>query len=84
MDWEGRSNTMATTFTGRYPSGLLLWGYVKDIVYATPVPDIVTLKARIRDSLAAVTEEVLENTWREIKYRLGVLRTNNGAHVDVY
>jgi hypothetical protein len=31
-----------------------LWGYVKDRVYAIPVPDIATLRTRI----AAVLEEV--------------------------
>jgi hypothetical protein len=60
MDWEGRSNTKATTFTGLYPSGLFLFGYVKDKMYSTPVPDIGTLKAMTRDALAAVTEEMLE------------------------
>jgi hypothetical protein len=42
------------------------------------------LKARIRDTLAAVTEEMLEKTWREIEYRLDVLRATNGARVEVY
>jgi hypothetical protein len=59
-------------------------GYVKDKVYSTPVPDIDTLKARIRGALAAVTEEMLEKTWREIEYRTDVLRTTNGAYVEVY
>jgi hypothetical protein len=53
-------------------------------MYSTPVPDIDTLKARTRDSLAAVTEELLEKTWREIECRLGVPRATNGAHVEVY
>jgi hypothetical protein len=53
-------------------------------VYSTPVPDIDTLKTRIRDALATVTEEMLENTWREIEYTLDVLRATNGAHVEVY
>jgi hypothetical protein len=61
-----------------------LWRYVKDKVYSTPIPDTDTLKARIRDALAAVTEEMLEKTWREIEYRLDVLRATNGAHVEVY
>jgi len=26
----------------------------------------------------------LENTWREIDYRLDVLRATEGAHVEVY
>jgi len=31
-----------------------------------------------------ITEDMLENTWREIDYRLDVLRATNGAHVEVY
>jgi hypothetical protein len=27
---------------------------------------------------------MLENTWREIDYRLDVLRATKGAHVEVY
>jgi hypothetical protein len=56
------------------PLDIFLWVYVKDKVYSTPVPDIDTSKARLRDALAAVTEELLEKTWREIEYRLDVLR----------
>jgi hypothetical protein len=75
---------MATTFTGYYPSGLLSWVYVKDDVYSTPVPDTDTLNARIRDALAADTDEMLEKTWREIECRLEDIRATNGAHVEVY
>jgi len=59
-------------------------GYVKDKVFSTPVPDITNLKARITEAFATVTEDMLENTWREIYYRLDVLRTSKGAHVEVY
>jgi len=34
------------------------------------------LKARITDDFATITEDVLENTWRETDYRLDVLRAN--------
>jgi len=61
-----------------------LWGYVKDKVFSTPAPDITNLKARITDAFATVTEDMLENTWREIDYRLDVLRAAKGAHVEVY
>jgi len=61
-----------------------LWGYVKDKVFSTPVPDITNLKARIADAFATITEDMLENTWREIDYRLDVLRATKGAHVEVY
>ena len=55
-------------------------GYVKDKVFSTPVPDITNLKARITDAFATITEDMLENTWREIDYRLDVLRATKGAH----
>jgi len=66
------------------PHDLFLWGYVKDEVFSTPVPDITNLKAKITDDLATITEDMLENTWRETDYRLDVLRATKGAHVEVY
>ena len=66
------------------PLDFFLWGYVKDKVFSTPVPDITNLKARITDAFATITEDMLENTWREIDYRLDVLRATKGAHVEVY
>lgn len=61
-----------------------LWGYVKDKVYATSIEDLDTLKQRISEVIASVTPDMLANTWREIEYRLDVLRATNGAHVEVY
>ena len=67
------------------PLDLFLWGgVVKDKVFSTPVPDITNLKARITDAFATITEDMLENTWREIYYRLDVLPATKGAYVDVY
>ena len=66
------------------PLTSFLWGYVKDKVFSTPVPDITNLRARKTDAFAKVTEDMLENTWREIDYRLDVLRATKGAHVEVY
>ena len=53
-------------------------------MFSTPVPDITNLKARITDAFAIITEHMLENTWREIDYRLDVLRATKGTHVEVY
>ena len=53
-------------------------------MYSTPVPNVGTLKARITAALATVTTEILENTWREIEFRLDVLRATKGAHVEMY
>ena len=66
------------------PPDFLLWRYVKDKVFSTPVPDITNLKARITDAFATITEDMLENTWRETDYRLYVLRATKGAYVEVY
>jgi len=66
------------------PLNFFLWGYVKDKVFSTPVPDIANLKARITDAFATITEDTLVNTWREIDYRLDVLRATKAARVEVY
>jgi hypothetical protein len=42
------------------------------------------LKARITDAVATITENTLENTWREIDYRLDILHATKGAHIEVY
>ena len=44
------------------PLDFFLWGYVKDRVYATQVPDLETLKRRITEAIANVTTEMLQNT----------------------
>jgi len=84
VEWERWSETLATTIAGYHPLDFFLWGYVKDKVFSTPVPDNTNLKARITDAFATVTEDMLENTWREIDYRLDVLHATKGAHVEVY
>jgi hypothetical protein len=83
VDWERWSNTLATTIAGYHPLDFFLWGY-EDKVFSTPVPDITNVKARITDAFASITEDMLENTWRETDYRLDVLRATKGAHVEVY
>jgi len=65
VDWERRSDTLATMIVGYHPPPLFdffLWRYVQDKVFSTPVPDITNLKARITDAFATVTEDMLENT----------------------
>jgi len=75
---------MATTFTRHHSSGLLSMGYVKDIVYRTKVRDITRLKQRLSHDIATFNDNMLQGTWQEIEYRLGVLRATNSAHAEVY
>jgi hypothetical protein len=65
------------------PLDFFLWGYVKDVVYKTPVTSLDEMKLRIVAAIETVTPQKLENTWREIEYRLGILRAKKGAHVEV-
>jgi len=69
--------------SGYHPLDFFLLGYVQDKVFSTPVPDITNLKARITEPFATITEDMLENTWREIDYRLDVLRATKEAHAEV-
>jgi len=63
VDWERWSDTLATTIAGYHPPlDFSLWGYAKDKLFSTPVPDITNLKARITDALATISEDMLENT----------------------
>ena len=68
--WIGRDGP--TPWPSRSPDITPLeffsWGYVQGKVFSTPVPDITNLKARITDAFAKITEDILENTWREIDY----------------
>jgi len=84
VDWERLSDTLATTIAGYHPLDFFLWGYVKNKVFSTSVPDITNLKARITDAFATITENILENTWGEMYCRLDVLRATKGAHVEMY
>ena len=70
--WIGRDGPTPWPPRSPYitPLDFFLWGYVKDKVFSTPVPDITNLKARITDAFATVTEDMLENAWREIDCRL--------------
>jgi hypothetical protein len=46
----------------------------------TPSDD---LKLRIVAAIETVTLQMLENTWRELEYRLDILCAMMGAHVEV-
>jgi hypothetical protein len=65
------------------PLDFFLWGYVKDIVYTTPMTSLDELKLRIVAAIKRVTPQMLENTKREIEYRLNILCVMKGAHVEV-
>jgi hypothetical protein len=56
-----------------------LWGHVK---YKTLVTSL-ELTLRIAATIERVTLQMLENTWKEIEYRLDTFRVTKGAHIEV-
>jgi hypothetical protein len=75
--WPPRSPDITTL-------DFFLWGYVKDRLYATPIRDVAELHRKITDVIRSITSDMLNNTWAEIEYRLDILISTNGAHVEVY
>jgi hypothetical protein len=65
------------------PLDFFVWGYVKDTVHKTPVTSLDELKLRIVVAIETVTPQMVEKTWREIEYRLDILRAMKGAHIEV-
>jgi hypothetical protein len=64
------------------PLDFFLQSYVKDILYKKLVASVDELKVRIDAALETVTPQMLGNTWRKIKYCLGILRATKCMHVE--
>jgi hypothetical protein len=77
LSWPPRSPDLT-------PLDFFLWDYVNNIVYQEKIADLRTLRHRITEAVATVTEVTLVNTWREIEYRFDVCRATNGAHIETY
>ena len=59
---------------------LLLWGYVKGLVYVHPFhTNLEELKQRITDPLQTVTQDMLQH---EEEYRIGVCCVSGEAHIE--
>ena len=46
--------------------------------------DINDLQHRIIEPIDTVTVDILARTWKEIEYRLGIVRATDGAYVEEY
>lgn len=62
------------------PLDFFLWGFVKDVVYHTPVRD---LRVRITAAIEQINADMLGRTWAELEYRLDILRATDGAHIEL-
>jgi hypothetical protein len=57
---------------------------VKYITYQVKINDLQRLKARIREAVATVAQNMLQATWNEIEYRLDICRAAKGAKTVIY
>ena len=62
----------------------LLWVFVKDQVYTTPVRDLADLESKIYAAVNNVTAQMLHKTWAKVEYRLDISHATNGSHVEIY
>ena len=60
-------------------------GFCEECVYQGNRPTILEeLRGRITNAAALVTPQMLQNTWREVEYRLDVCRATQGAHIELH
>jgi hypothetical protein len=54
-----------------------------DIVYRPSLPhDLQELRKRIIIAVTAIKEDLLEEVWQELDFRLDVCRVTRGAHIE--
>jgi hypothetical protein len=59
-----------------------LWGHVKNLVYRVPVNNLDTLRNRIRDAMAMVTTEMLQNVRRNLLKRVRLCIQAGGGRFE--
>jgi hypothetical protein len=65
------------------PLNILFWVYSKDAVYVTPLATtLLELAGRIRDAVATVTLNLLNNMWIEIEYRYDICQATYGVLIE--
>jgi hypothetical protein len=84
--WIGRGGPIAwpSRSPDLTPLDFVLWGYVKNIVYQVKINHLQHPRARIRDTVATVTPNMLQATWNEVGYRLDICRATKRAHIEIY
>jgi hypothetical protein len=59
------------------------WGYIKDAVCVPPLATTLPeLAGRIRDAVATVTLDLLNNVWTQIEYRYDICWATHDALIE--
>ena len=77
IPWQPRSPDLS-------PLDFFLWGYIKKTLYAEKIRNIQHLQEMITSAIETVTRDMIQKTWQEIEFCLGVSRATNGAHIEMY
>jgi hypothetical protein len=73
--WPARSPDLT-------PLDFFLWGHVKNLVYRVPVNNLDTLRNRIRDAMAMVTPEMLQNVRNNLLKRARLCIQAGGSRFE--
>ncbi|GBM28304.1 hypothetical protein AVEN_233179-1 [Araneus ventricosus] len=75
VEWPPRSPDLN-------PFDFLLWGYIKQRVYATPPSTLQKLRNRITDACGSVSPAMLYNVQREVQSRVQMRIVAEGHHFE--
>ena len=84
--WIGRGGplTWPTRSPNLTPLDFFFWGFVKNVVYQGDRPTTLEeLRGHITNAAGLLTPQMLQNTWREVEYRLDVWKATQGAHIEL-
>ena len=61
------------------PFWIFFGDYVKDCIYQNPVCDLATFCTSIIEAVKTVDVVILQQVWKEIEYRLNIMRASKGV-----
>ncbi|GBM00544.1 hypothetical protein AVEN_77354-1 [Araneus ventricosus] len=59
-----------------------LWGYLKDVVFSTPIAHLAELKARVAQHILNVTSETQRSVVEHAVSRFQLVAENGGKHIE--
>jgi len=86
LDWTNNHRrpgaaSLATKITLPNTMRLFLWGYFKDCIFLTPVPqNLLELQSQIVAAISATHCDMLQQVWAEMDYQLEVCHVTKGGH----
>ena len=64
------------------PLDFFLWGFVKELVYQTPIENEQDLRNRIGEACRSITPQMLARVRRSFLRRVEECEANNGGHFE--